>query len=542
MSDDPNVAELRRLAAERFGWAELSAEQAAAMSAVCDGRDVLAVLPTGAGKSAIYQVPALVLPGPTVVVSPLLALQRDQIEGLDAAAVPDAVALDSRQSAADRDAVWAAIRRGSAEYVFLSPEQLAKDEVVAGLAEAGVSLFVVDEAHCVSAWGHDFRPDYLRLAPVVERLGRPPVIALTATAAAPVRDDIVAALGLRDPARVIASFDRPNLHLAVERFTGDAAKRNAVVDRVTAMLGSGLLYTASRRETEDYAAALADRGVRAFAYHGGMKGADRDAVHERFAAGETDVVVATSAFGMGIDQPHVRFVVHASVPDSVDTYYQQIGRAGRDGEPAEVVLCYRPEDLARQRFLTRSAPPEAELRAVVDALRPGPLDRRQLAEAVPGPAARRTRALGLLERCGAVLTGPDGRFALTRGRTDPGAAVGQALEAAERAAELVRSRVEMIRAYAETTGCRRRYLLGYFGEELAQPCGHCDTCEAGTAAEEPASAGEFRAESVVRHAEWGRGVVMTIEEDKLTVLFDDVGYRTLSLPVVREQNLLAPAG
>ncbi|OXM66053.1 RecQ family ATP-dependent DNA helicase [Amycolatopsis vastitatis] len=538
MSDDGKAAELRGLAAERFGWAELTAEQVEAMSAARDGHDVLVVLPTGAGKSAIYQVPALVLPGPTVIVSPLLALQRDQIEGLDAAAVPDAVALDSRQSAADRKSVWEAIRRGSAEYVFLSPEQLAKDEVVTGLAGAGVSLFVVDEAHCVSAWGHDFRPDYLRLAPVAERLGRPPVLALTATAAAPVRDDIVAALGLRDPVRVIASFDRPNLHLAVARFTGDAAKRAAVVDRVTALPGSGLLYTASRREAEEYAAELAARGVRAFAYHGGMKTADRDEVHERFAAGETDVVVATSAFGMGIDKPDVRFVVHASVPDSVDTYYQQIGRAGRDGEPAEVLLCYRPEDLARQRFLTRSAPPEEELRAVVEALRPGPLNRRQLAEAVPGPSARRTRALGLLERCGDVLTGPDGRFALTGARADAGAVVGRALDAADRAAELVRSRVEMIRAYAETTGCRRRYLLGYFGEELGAPCGHCDTCEAGTAATERPHAGEFRAESVVRHAEWGRGVVMTVEDGKLTVLFDDVGYRTLSLPVVLEQDLL----
>ena len=269
-----------------------------------------------------------------------------------------------------------------------------------------------------------------------------------------------------------------------------------------------------------------------------MKAADRDRVHRLFAAGETDVVVATSAFGMGIDKPDVRFVVHASVPDSVDTYYQQIGRAGRDGEPAGVLLCYRPEDLARQRFLTRSAPPEAELRAIVGALRSGPLNRRQLAEAVPGPAARRTRAVGLLERCGDVLTGPDGRFALTGARVDPDAVVGRALEAADRAAELVRSRVEMIRAYAETTDCRRRYLLGYFGEELGAPCGHCDTCEAGTAAAEPPRAGEFRAESVVRHAEWGRGVVMTVEEDKLTVLFDDVGYRTLSLPVVREQELL----
>ncbi|MEV7046549.1 RecQ family ATP-dependent DNA helicase [Amycolatopsis sp. NPDC051061] len=542
MSDDGKVAELRRLAARRFGWTELTAGQTEAMAAVCDGLDVLVVLPTGAGKSAIYQVPALVLPGPTVVVSPLLALQRDQIEGLDAAAVPAAVALDSRQSAADRERVWDAIRDGSAEYVFLSPEQLAKDEVVAGLAGAGVSLFVVDEAHCVSSWGHDFRPDYLRLAPVVERLGRPPVLALTATAAAPVRADITASLRLRDPRQVVASFDRPNLHLAVARFTDDAAKRAAVVDRVAELPGSGLVYTASRRETEDYAAELAARGIRAFAYHGGMKGADRDDVHRRFAAGETDVVVATSAFGMGIDQPDVRFVVHASVPDSVDTYYQQIGRAGRDGEPAEVLLCYRPEDLARQRFLTRSAPPEDELRAVVEALRDEPRDRRRLAQAVPGPSGRRTRALNLLERCGAVLAGPDGRFALTDPRAGTDAVVERAHEAAERAAELIRSRVEMIRAYAETTGCRRRFLLGYFGEELDAPCGYCDTCESGAAGTAVPAGGEFRAETVVRHADWGRGVVMAVEDEKLTVLFDDVGYRTLSLPVVREQDLLAVTG
>jgi ATP-dependent DNA helicase RecQ len=533
------VTELRRLAAEKFGWAELSAEQIEAMSAVVAGRDVLVVLPTGAGKSAIYQVPALVLPGPTVVVSPLLALQQDQIQGLAEAAVPDAVALDSRQSAAERERVWAAIREGTAEYVFLSPEQLAKDEVVTGLAEAGVSLFVVDEAHCVSAWGHDFRPDYLRLAPVVERLGRPPVVAMTATAAAPVREDITTSLALRDPRPVVASFDRPNLHLAVARFTDDAAKRAAVADRVTELSGSGLVYTASRRQTEEYAAELSARGLRAFGYHGGMKAADRDEVHRRFAAGETDVVVATSAFGMGIDRPDVRFVLHASVPDSVDTYYQQIGRAGRDGEPAEVLLCYRPEDLAVQRFLTRSAVPDDVLREVVEALRRGgPLNRRQLAEAVPAPAARRTRALNLLERCGDVLAGADGKFALTGARASTDEVVAHAAGEAEHAAEVVRSRVEMLRAYAETTGCRRRYLLGYFGEELAEPCGNCDTCEAGTAAAEPPPDGEFRAETVVRHAEWGRGVVMTVEGDKLTVLFDEVGYRTLSLPVVREQELL----
>ena len=231
--------ELCRIAEETFGWTQLRPEQLAAMEPLTDGRDVLAVLPTGAGKSAIYQVPALLRDGPTVVVSPLIALQRDQREGLAGTDAPDAVVVNSAQNAAQTRRAWEKLREGTAEYVFLSPEQLANDEIVEALRAAGVSLFVVDEAHCVSEWGHDFRPDYLRLGPVIERLGHPPVAALTATAAPPTREDIVARLGLRDPTHVVASFDRPNLHLTAHAFHDDDLRRGEVVERTVELCENG---------------------------------------------------------------------------------------------------------------------------------------------------------------------------------------------------------------------------------------------------------------------------------------------------------------
>ncbi|MEU1545403.1 RecQ family ATP-dependent DNA helicase [Nocardia sp. NPDC005745] len=364
---------LRSLAAEKFGWAHLHDEQLRAMEQVMAGKDVLVVLPTGAGKSAIYQVPALLLDGPTVVVSPLIALQNDQIDSIEDSRAPDAVALNSTQSKSQRRAAWDALRRGDAGYIFLSPEQLANEDLVDDLAALRVALFVVDEAHCVSAWGHDFRPDYLRLAPVIDRLGHPRVIALTATAAPPVRRDIVARLGMRDPGEVAAGFDRPNLRLAVDRFIDGADKRDAVIARIRTLTSDpatcrGLVYVASRRDSEFYAAEAAAAGIRVAAYHAGMRAAAREQVHQDFLADAIDVIVATSAFGMGIDKPDVRFVLHASVPDALDSYYQQIGRAGRDGEAAEIQLFYRPEDLSLQKFLTATTAPEDTIAEVAHAL------------------------------------------------------------------------------------------------------------------------------------------------------------------------------
>ncbi|MEU2040342.1 RecQ family ATP-dependent DNA helicase [Nocardia niwae] len=534
---------LRSLAAEKFGWAHLRDEQLTAMEHIMAGRDVLVVLPTGAGKSAIYQVPALLLDGPAVVVSPLIALQHDQIESIGDSRAPDAVALNSTQSRSERRAAWAALRRGTAEYIFLSPEQLANDDLVDELAGLRVSLFVVDEAHCVSGWGHDFRPDYLRLAPVIDRLRHPRVIALTATAAPPVRHEIVTRLGMRDHREVVASFDRPNLYLAADRYTADSEKRDAVIAGIRSLAadpatGPGLVYVASRKDSEFYAGESAAAGIRAAAYHAGMKAAVRDEVHQHFLSGEIDVVVATSAFGMGIDKPDVRFVVHASAPDSLDSYYQQIGRAGRDGECAQIRLFYRPEDLSLQKFLTARAVPEDAIAEVVHALyRHGrPVRPAQLE--VDAAPARRTRAINLLEQVGAITTTEAGRLQFDSGRT-PRRAVEQASDAARAYEELTRSRIEMMRGYAETTGCRRQHLLGYFGEQLLDPCGNCDTCTAGTAARRPPGVAEFSANTTVRHREWGDGMVMSTEADRIIVLFEEVGYKTLSLPEVRKHHLLS---
>jgi ATP-dependent DNA helicase RecQ len=533
--------DLRRTAADTFGWPHLRPEQLEAMEHATEGRDVLAVLPTGSGKSAIYQVPALLRDGPTVVVSPLIALQHDQREGLADSAAPDAVAVNSTQRVGETRAAWEALDSGIAEYVFLAPEQLANDEVVERVRAARAALFVVDEAHCVSEWGHDFRPDYLRLGSVIARLGHPPVIALTATAAPPVRADIVERLGLREHREVLTSFDRPELHLAAHHYIDPEQRFAEVVERVTERTGPGLVYCATRKDTVAYAEALTARGVAAAAYHAGLKRAAREDVHERFRDGELTVVVATSAFGMGIDKPDVRFVLHAAAPASLDAYYQEIGRAGRDGEPAVAELHHHARDFDLQRFLTARRPKPDALRAVLAVMGDG---RARTPKEVGADSdlspARRTAALNLLEQAGAVATDAEGRCTVTG---DPAGepAVERAVAIAEQRREMVRSRIEMMRGYAESTDCRRRILLGYFGEQRTEPCGNCDSCDAGTSrSAEPDPVGTGGQE-VVLHPQWGEGVVMSAENDRITVLFAEHGYKTLSLDAVREHDLLRRA-
>ena len=426
--------------------------------------------------------------------------------------------------------------------------------MVDAVAAAEPALFVVDEAHCVSAWGHDFRPDYLRLGGVIEQLGHPTVLALTATAAPPVRAEIVERLEMRDPEIVVAGFDRPEIRLEVDHFADAHGKEQGVLDRVLAEIGEGrgpgIVYSATRKGTEEIAAQLADRGLRARHYHAGLNRADREDTQRAWMDDELDVVVATTAFGMGIDKPGTRFVVHAEPADSVDSYYQEIGRAGRDGRPALAVLVYRQEDLGIRRFFAAGTPAEEELRQVaglvVAAAAAGitdGVDVTDLREETGRAATPLTRDLNLLEEVRAVVLTDDGAAVPAEGAPSPAEAAAAARELAEHREKVDQSRVEMMRGYAETTRCRRQFLLGYFGEQLDEPCGNCDTCSDGSAAQAQAGADDdvpFSAETPVEHSEWGAGVVMRVEEDRLVVLFDEVGYKTLGIAAVTENELLRP--
>ncbi|MGN6613024.1 MAG: RecQ family ATP-dependent DNA helicase [Angustibacter sp.] len=539
----------RRIASDVFGWTTLRAGQLEAMAAVVAGQDALVVMPTGHGKSAVYQVAALARAGTTVVVSPLISLQEDQVAALERVGgdAAEAVAINSGRRAADVRESWRRLRDGEVEFAFVSPEQLADDEVVSRLADSGPSLLVVDEAHCVSSWGHDFRPDYLRLGDLRSRLGDPPVVALTATASPPVRDEIRERLGLRDPAVVVAGFDRPNIDLRVELFSDADRQHAAVLDHVVSAEGPGIVYTSTRRDTLELADVLHERGLRVQAYHAGRKAVDRTAVHEAFLDGALDVVVATSAFGMGIDAPNVRYVVHAHVTDSVDSYYQEIGRAGRDGAPAEAVLFYRAEDLGLRRFQSGGRPDTGLLGAVVAALVKADEapSLAELADEVSATRRRVVRAVNLLQDAG-ILELRGRAVHLLEDSVTVRDAVRRGAEESDAGRRRARSRLEMMRGYAETTGCRRRYLLGYFGEQLDADCGHCDTCRSGSAArshaaEEAARHDDLAVDHRVEHTEWGGGTVMSLDGDRLTVFFDSEGYKTLDRETVATHHLLADA-
>ncbi|MGB3199730.1 MAG: RecQ family ATP-dependent DNA helicase [Nodosilinea sp.] len=537
---------IRQAAKSKLGYDSLRPGQEDAIAALLKGHDVLAVMPTGSGKSAIYQLAGALIPGATVVISPLLALQQDQVDSIGEQSVGDALAVNSTVTKAERKEAFELLADDDLEFIFLAPEQFNNPETLEKLQAAQPSLFVIDEAHCISEWGHDFRPDYLRLGAVIDSLGHPRVLALTATAAPAVREEIVDHLNMRDFEVIVQGFDRPNIWLEVRRFEDEAEKEAALVDQVVRATKPGIVYAATRKQTEAIAEVLVEQGVEAIAYHAGMKTSDRELAQAAFMDDRAEVIVATTAFGMGIDKPNVRFVIHHTISDSVDSYYQEIGRAGRDDEASFALLFYCTDDLNIRRFLASSGQidvEQVEQVAIAIQAQKEPLSRQDLKEQTELSQAKVATALNHLDAVGMIDVLPTGDVVASEANPDR-PSVAEAAEAAIQAQEryqlYVRSRLEMMRGYAEVRDCRREYLLNYFGEKRDQPCGFCDNCKAGIVVDDDGVEQPFAMNSQVAHPAWGEGMVMRYEGNKIVILFGQVGYKTLDVELALEQQLLEP--
>jgi ATP-dependent DNA helicase RecQ len=564
-------AAVQRAAAEVLGSGfGFRPGQGEAIEAVLQ-RDTLAVLASGTGKTLVYTVAARLIDGGTLVISPTIALQHDQLRTLESTSQTAAI-LNGTVPARTRARALDDFAAGAIEFLLLAPEQLANDEVLARLRESHVSLLVVDEAHCISEWGHDFRPDYLALGSVARALGHPRLLGLTATASPRVREEIVRRLRMRDPEVVVRDADRPNIWLGVDLVGSEAAKRDELVRQVLLALhgepdheeidgrtrsghptlptgsggvepgGPGIVYTATHRRSEELAELLRDNGVDAVHYHGGLSRADREAAQDAFMRGDVEVIVATSAFGMGVDKPDVRFVYHAEPPDTLDAYYQEIGRAGRDRQPARAALFYLPSDLSLPKYFASGGGPSVpEIAGVLEIVRAdGPVSRKDLAATTGLSASRITLIANELETHGAIRSRSDRTLTPARTRSDvPAASVAKAIkERREVQREYAKTAVEMVRTFADSTDCRRRIVLELLGESHPQRCLHCDNCDRGESVD--SADRPFAVGATVTHPEWGRGTVQTYEEgDRIVVLFEKVGYKTLALTVVEGHGLLS---
>jgi ATP-dependent DNA helicase RecQ len=467
-----------------FGLDEFRPGQREVVAAALEGRDSLVVMPTGGGKSLCYQLPGIASDGLTVVVSPLIALMADQYRRLVLGGHPAAMVASGMDAGAVARAL-ADVREGRARIVLCSPERFASSTFLAALAQRKVALFAVDEAHCVSEWGHDFRPDYLRLRQVIDRLGSPTVMACTATATEQVADEIIERLGLNDPHVMRAGFDRPNLSFDVIALdgTGSKARKHMLLSLALSdsAMRPAIVYCGTRREVEEVSERLRSEGVLAVGYHAGMPADERASAQHRFMEGDAEIVVATNAFGMGVDKADVRAVVHWSIPKSVEAYYQEVGRGGRDGRPGRAILLASRVDLGRLiNFIKSDAVEPDDVLAYVRRLKAA---RSGEGTIIDSPRADRERVcLGIAERAGlcTLEPAPGGRLQVTFAASPKPREVAficrTALDRAWRAYRAVES------FSSASAGCRRRALLDHFGDSRpGAPRGRCcDVCDRDT--------------------------------------------------------------
>jgi ATP-dependent DNA helicase RecQ len=483
----PVLTDLRPALREHFGFDDFRPGQEEVVRAAVDGRDTLALMPTGAGKSLTYQLAAVLRPSPTLVLSPLIALMKDQVDKLPPQIAATATFVNSSLTPDEASSRLASVASGETRLLYAAPERLRQQGFVETLRRIGVGLVVIDEVHCVSMWGHDFRPDYLFIRRALDVLDEPAVLGMTATATPANAVTIAEALG-RSFEVVRTSVHRPNLRYDVERAENGEERLRALLRRLRGLDGAAIVYARSRRSCEEIARMLVGHGVRAEHYHAGLESGERTRVQEAFVSGRTPVVVATTAFGMGIDKADVRLVALVNFPDSLESYVQMVGRAGRDGAPSDTVLLAVDADASSlRRFALRDVPTPDLLRRVYRVLRDsgGTVDPEAVTAAIGDNRDARV-LVGMLEQAGIVRRGYDAgramRVELLPVEDGAGAVVDGLLD---RLAHEAAARVERIVSFADTSRCRHLQVAEHFDETLATPCGACDVCAPSSVAPGP---------------------------------------------------------